>query len=130
MKNSFYSYLVLIMLIINIGIQTSLQKPNIKKKKNYLKAKILETIPKLANGVKCDTNSHCESGYCGYNGPYLSGSPNDYSEYACMKKHSKDKGEPCWHDNECQQHKSLLHYWSSCMKIYNKDTKTIQYKCK
>jgi len=109
-----------------------LQKTYIKKENNSLKAKNLKTISsrtKLANGAQCDTNSHCESGYCGYNGPYISSSPNDYSQYACMKKYSKTHGEACWHKGECYQHYGLLFDWSRCDKIYMGDTANYIYRC-
>ena len=87
-KNTFNTtHFILILVVINIAIQTSLQKTYIKKENNSLKAKNLNTIsfkPKLADGAQCDTNSYCKSGYCGYNGPYLSRSPKDYSQYVCM----------------------------------------------
>jgi len=44
-KNTFNTtYLVLILVVINIAIQTSLQKTYIKKENNSLKAKNLKTI--------------------------------------------------------------------------------------
>jgi len=77
--------------------------------------KTISSTTKLANGAQCDTNSHCESGYCGYNGPVIQVSPKDYSQYACMQKNSKDEGEACWHDGECRIRNR--HFGGNCKKI-------------
>jgi len=59
------------------------------------------TSQKFHLGGKCDTNSHCESGYCGYNGPAISSAPPTYENYACMEKYKKFPNTPCWHSKEC-----------------------------
>ncbi len=104
-----------------------------KKENNSLKAKNLKTSTayyQLENGDECDSNYNCKSHYCGYNGPVLYDSPEDYTLYACMKKHSKAYNEPCWHDGECKQHKGLLFYWSKCTGIWDIKYRREEYRCK
>jgi len=132
-KNSFNLSIFLILIVINVAIKTSLQKTYIKKENNSLKAKNLKTSTayyQLENGDECDSNYNCKSHYCGYNGPVLYDSPEDYTLYACMKKHSKAYNEPCWHDGECKQHKGLLFYWSKCTGIWDIKYRREEYRCK
>jgi hypothetical protein len=108
-KNSLNTiYLVLILVVINIAIQTSLQKTNIKKKNNSLKAKSSQILYGVTgyksknwkNGEVCDNNVDCESRFCGYTGDaYLNKEPEVFN---CMVKNSKPEGAPCWNHNECR----------------------------
>jgi len=124
-------YIVLFLLVINLALQTTLQKTLLNKENNSLKTKNLNGVTNeknIKNGGKCDTNSQCKSGYCGYNGPFLSKAPHDYSLYACMEKYSKSKGEACWHNKECHLQTGLIR-WSYCEKVTYSKTNKIVYKC-
>ena len=111
-------YIVLILLVFNLAIHT-LNSKNLNR---------ITTKGDLENGKQCDTNSHCKSGYCGYNGPMLTRSPPNYDNYACMEKYSKGFGVACWHDKECRIHYGLIE-WSNCLKVFNRNFGVINYHC-